>query len=128
MSDTIHTVVEQLAAEQEQLQRQLEEKELEARGIKTELQRVQEALAALTSKSRSSPTSKPSPTRSELLAMVHDALRSNGKTLSATQIKESVRRSLKRTGQSARGLHKVLPHVLAHDSLRIEGEIVTLRS
>lgn len=128
MSETIHVVVEQLAAQQEQLQRRLEEKELEAQGIKTELQRIQDALTALTSKSRSSSTAKPSPTRSELLKMVHDALRSNGGTLAAKQIKEAVRKSLKRTGQSARGLHKVLPHVLAHESLQVEGEVVTLRS
>ena len=127
MSETIHAVVEQLAAEQEQLQRQLEENELEAQGIKTELQRVQDALSALTSKSRSGSAVKPSATRSELLAMVHDALRSSGGTLTAKQIKEAVRKNLKRSARSARGLHKVLPHVLAHESLKVEGESVTLR-
>ena len=127
MSDTIHAVVEQLSAEQEQLQRRLEEKELEAQGIKTELQRVQEAISALTSKARSGSTVKPSATRSELLTMVHDALRAHGGTLSAKDLKETLRKSLKRSGHSARGLHKVVPHVLAHESLRVEGEVVTLR-
>lgn len=128
MSETIHAVVEQLTAEQEQLQQQLQEKELEAQGIKVELRRVQDALAALTSKSRSGSATKPSATRAELLAMVHEALRSSGGALGAKQVKEAVRKSLKRSGQSARGLHKVLPHVLAHDSLKVEGETVTLRS
>lgn len=128
MSETIHAVVEQLTAEQEQLQQQLQEKELEAQGIKVELRRVQDALAALTSKSRSGSSTKPSATRAELLAMVHEALRSSGGALGAKQLKEAVRKSLKRSGQSARGLHKVLPHVLAHDSLKVEGETVTLRA
>ena len=128
MRETLHTVVEQLAGEQERLQQQLQEKELEAQGIKTELQRVQDALAALTSKSRPGSTMKPSATRSELLTMVQDALRSKGGTLTAEQLKEAVRHRLKRTGQSARGLHRAFPHVLAHESLKTEGEIVTLRS
>ena len=128
MSETIHAVVEQLTAEQEQLQQQLQEKELEAQGIKVELRRVQDALAALTSKSRSGCSAKPSATRAELLTMVHDALRSSGGALGAKPLKEMIRKSLKGSGRSARGLHKVLPHVLAHESLKVEGETVTLRS
>lgn len=128
MSETIHAVVEQLTAEQEQLQQQLQEKELEAQGIKVELRRVQDALAALTSKSRSGSSAKPSATRAELLTMVHEALRSSGGALGAKPLKELIRKSLKSSGRSARGLHKVLPHVLAHESLKVEGETVTLRS
>tara|TARA_R110002094_G_scaffold181318_2_gene159282 strand:+ start:559 stop:945 length:387 start_codon:yes stop_codon:yes gene_type:complete len=127
MTETIETVVEQLEAEHARLADLLKQKQAEASAIKLEADRVKEALTALTTPPRTTPPAKPGASRADLLTIVHEALKSCGGTLSADEVKELVKRSLKRSGRSARGLHKTLPHVFADNSLRVEGEMVTLK-
>ena len=84
MSETLHSVVQQLEAERDRLGQLLEEKQAEATSLKVEVDRVQDALAALTSTSRQASPSKPSATRTDLLAIVHEVLTSRPSGVPAT--------------------------------------------
>jgi hypothetical protein len=128
MTETIQTVVEQLQAEHARLAELLEQKQTEASDIKLEADRVQEALTALTAAPRTRPPTKPSASRADLLTIAHEALAARGGELPAKELKDAIKRSLKHSGRSARGLHKTIPHVFAHKSLKVEGETVSIKS
>lgn len=127
MSETIHAVVDQLEAERSQLAQLFDEKQAEAQDVKAKLDRVQAALSALTTTKRATSPSMASATRSELLGFVREIVEHRGGKVDVPDLKEAIKRKLKKAQRSARGLHKTLPHVLAHESFRVDGETVSIR-
>jgi len=115
-TNRIQAALEELLLEQESLAQEVKECEARVRVAKNQLALVQKAIAALDG----NPSTKPKAntlSAEEIGAAIDEELKRSPGGVSLESLKAAIKTTAKELGRSARGLHRVLPRVLAERGL-----------